>query len=864
MALLMVGCASTFSSQKSKEVPEAGLNLFNRDWKPGCNFVKLSRTDGTLKVEVESGSKRERWPNIEFKPEKPEDWTRFHTLHLRVKLTSTRSSDMEDGKNLAFCFYDRTYRNEMKNDVRQQVAYLSIPRGGDWFDLRVPLEGISRKEINWFYILMYEGSIPEKYSYTYEFQRIELEGTSSNCLIFDGEALLEPESPKPGKTVCRVATRGGLTLGLDATGAVAELNVNGANRIGQGAMSGILVRDAIAGGDPQMLGGSVLEADGCVFQNAAPEGLGLSVETRYEPLPGMINITGHIKNLTDKDRALTVYFALPLSNENWVWSRNMLSKVAASEIAAMMSQEDAQDKWPLGLASLPEKAAVALGIRLDEPQQFRIGFNAGKRTLFIARDIALVNVKTTDGKSLNEAEFSFILQSCNPAWGYRSALENYYKAFPQFFVRRTNPNGAWTMYRNLRKFSDEQIRSMGGRFSWGTGTKTDELLRCRKNGVHNLQYIEAEYVQISMADCKVPGNQEVKARLEKLAAADETELQKVHKLHYHKNESSELTNNQAKAVQASCLFDQDGKPVYGVNGQRTWIGDNNVGIMAECNLSPGIPDGRGQMTLNMAKKHAKQFIIEHGFPLSGVALDCFGWTKSSDFEPAHFPYAPCALTFDPISRKPCLPVIFTSACWLKELAGWAHGKGMFTFANLGMASRMTFMAPYMDIFAKEVPLAPEPDYLRMLAYQRSVTFNPYNVKVPPKEIFFHILYAIYPGDTWQDMEIYERVVPVLDILNYEGWQPVTGAIAEKDCIRLERYGEDCLVAHNLNDKTESKVVIKLDKSVFDQDFELVEKLFTGLSGKGGTLEIANGQFTVDFEARDTLVLRLTKKQDDSK
>lgn len=846
----------------TKSIHKSTLNLLNRNWTSGSNLLNISKKDGIIKAHVNSGTNCERWPNMEIQLKIPEDWSRFHTLHLRVRLSSTRISDMKDGKELAFCFYDRTYRDEMRDNARQQSPKIHIPAGGGWYDLKVPLQGVNLQEVDKFYILMYEGSIPEKYSYTYEFERIELEGPSSSYTIFDGKSLVNSKFSDVGNTVFRTDPIDRMTIGFDLSGRVSELKVNGSNMIAKERFSGILIRDALSERDPEMIGGSLQKVGGCVFQTAKPAGMGLTVEASYEPGPGMLIINGRVKNLSDKNRALTIYFALPLSDGDWYWCKDIRTKIALRDIESRSTQEDSEARWPIGSVVLPGNAGLTLGIRLDEPQRFRIGFHGGKRVLYIARDIALLDVKTVDGKSLNEADFSFILNTCDASWGYRSALEKYYRCFPEFFKRYTNPNGAWTMYPNLKKFSDEQMRMMGGRFTWSSKLMTEEILRCRKNGVHNLKYIEPEYVQISMGDYTVPGSNEAKNRIDKLATGTPSEIQTVKKLIYHRGDNMESLVRNGKAVASSCLTDSDGKPIYGINGQRDWLGDTKVGIMAECNLSHGIPDGRGQMTLDIAKEYAEQFINEHGVPLSGIALDCFGWTNNSDYDPARFPYAPCALTFEQNCRRPCLPVIFTSACWLKELGNWAHSKSMITFANLG--NDITFMAPYIDVFAKECASASDPDYLRMLAFQRTVTFNPYRVKVAPHEIFYHMLYAIYPGDTWQDEEIYKRVVPVLDILNYEGWEPVTGAVANDAKIRIERYGDNLLVVHNLDNNPHSKAKITLDKSILNEDFALSKMIFSGLDKKDITVKIIEGCFYIDLKGRDTLVVKLTVSEKDIK
>ena len=165
---------------------------------------------------------------------------------------------------------------------------------------------------------------------------------------------------------------------------------------------------------------------------------------------------------------------------------------------------------------------------------------------------------------------------------------------------------------------------------------------------------------------------------------------------------------------------------------------------------------------------------------------------------------------------------------------------------------LTFAAPYLDIFGAEAPRFADPDFIRAIAWRKPCTDLPYRPR-PEWEVAKHLLHCIFPGHG-NDLSLLRRYSPLLRELARAGWEPVTGARAEPESVRVERYGRGdafFLVAHNPGDEpVEAK--ISLDPEVLGKG-----KFRAALLPGGRPVRLdQRGRLALELPPRGTVVLKV--------
>jgi hypothetical protein len=130
--------------------------------------------------------------------------------------------------------------------------------------------------------------------------------TQSGALLFQGVPMSVTGGPlrSRGQT-STLATRDGLKLSL-RDNSVTTLAVGGRSVLSQ-APSGFLVRDAAA------------DSDVYAFHEGQCPELGVKLQTTWKAEGNNIVAEGRVTDLSGKDRAITLVFALPLEAGGWQW-----------------------------------------------------------------------------------------------------------------------------------------------------------------------------------------------------------------------------------------------------------------------------------------------------------------------------------------------------------------------------------------------------------------------------------------------------------------------------------------------------------------------------------------------------------------
>ncbi|MFA4016468.1 MAG: hypothetical protein RUDDFDWM_001578 [Candidatus Fervidibacterota bacterium] len=832
----------------------------------GQTKISVQKLDGNLAVEIVADGETEDYPKIRRIFPQPQDWSAYSLLCAKVKVTC--DDPKVHYKTLAFVFYDEQTRllDYPGKPMKQQVIRQTVPVGR-WVEIAQWLTHIRRSTIRQFDIYLYETPPEKPHKFLWEVSALVLESAGEDTVIFDGLIFARKQlKGTVGKAIDKVSTNDGLSLVIGEHGELSQIMVDGKTlgRASQEIPTGLLVRDVTKVKEPPtMVGGKVQQVGKEIHQHATLKALGLEMTATYKSVGGYIEISGKVADLRKEDRAVTVYFALPVVRDKWQWWDSVaIARTAEDEQSELHYLETgvhyglngAHSKYPLGALTLKGQGGLTLAVRMDEPVVHRIAYNPQLSLFYIAIDFGLVPEKRIDGTPLWEAPFRILVYRHDHAWGFRSALQRYYDFFPQFFLKRVKREGGWYVWGNMAETKD--ALEAGFAFHWGprdaTAVKWDN-----EHNVIALFYIEAQTYQQSHQDFeKAPTVDEVIERLKKLTVGDAQELSKVLATTYrvyplaHTGEDIKTRIQEtAQVVWQSANHNAFGQPYCSI-GRYGWM-QNRWGAILSCNLAPKLPNGKGWFNIHRVILPALEAMEKLGAKYDGIALDSLGGYGEAirvNYRREHFRYSRFPLSFSSLHYQPVQVAFFTTVEWLNELSKLLHPKGMVFMANCSWGTTpgwLTFSAPYIDIFGAEHPFFADPDFIRAIAYRKPCTDLPYKPR-PEWEVAWHLLHGIFPG-YGNDLQTLRNYAQLLQRLSSAGWEPITGARVDPPTVRLERFGKDSeiyLVAHNTEEKqVKATIHLELDtlglrnftvsSSLGEQPTELAkEKLMVSLPPKG--------------------------------
>lgn len=250
-----------------------------------------------------------------------------------------------------------------------------------------------------------------------------------------------------------------ITLRTD-DGMALNLDANTGQVITEDGIGGFYIRDVAAASDfRQPLGKVTLTNYGAQF-SATDDELKLRLRADFKAMKRCIRVDGEIEDLSGTDRAVTVYFALPLNAIGWFWSndirRNERIEGEREYINSVNVGAGANGKmswYPLGAIS-SDNDGLCLAIPLDVPRLFRIAYNSASREMYCAFDLGL-SQETANFPS--RASFSFVIYRFEPRWRMRAALQKFYELFSEHFVKRVKREGIWMPFTDIatvRNFED--------------------------------------------------------------------------------------------------------------------------------------------------------------------------------------------------------------------------------------------------------------------------------------------------------------------------------------------------------------------------------------------------------------------------
>lgn len=694
--------------------------------------------------------------------------------------------------------------------------------------------------------------------------------TPGGASVFDRTAAtlapLNRPSAKP-RMGLRLMSKDGLTgLTFDEAGVPIAADMNHRNAFGDGP-GGFWVRDVAADGPwlrPKLKPGT---REGQLTLSGAEPQAGLSLEVATASTETTLDFHVTVTDTTGKDRAITVYFALPLAVRDWTWHTDINNATATG----LTGEYSNTAGWPIsGVASAypccsltrPD-AGLSLAVPMDCPRIARIVYNADLNVLYVACDLGLVKDTLN---SPSQADFRFSVYAHDPAWGFREALAKYQQRFPEFFTQRLKTGGIWMAFGDISKVKDWQDFGFAYDENSGTPVQFDN-----DNGIAAFRYIEPMTYWLAMAQ-SYPRTYEGAMQ----ALADSEASGKPAEVGWAKltRRCGDFTHDQKYDLSLQNQAWCDGA-VFTLNP------DPNIPEDADC------PQNKAHWSYNKAWAD-KNIMQATGPRVDGIYLDSLpNWGEVRNWRREHWRTVATPLTFDPDTKEPVLVQMFSTWQFAKWVADDVHARGGVMQGNGG--TLWPYFPALLDQTGQETgSILPD----ATMAMARSLLGNkPYspllNTQFSKLPADYHVsyfhrsaLYCIFPsyfnGDYFENgkwvmgrffdkAELYEQVrplykqfIPILRRMYAAGWQPVTLATVSDGC-KVERYGPgaDGEVLFAIYNPGKQAVTAKL--VVEAAVLKLAETQVKGLVSGGGLTSAKQGngvEVTVPIEADRCEVVRL--------
>ncbi len=542
----------------------------------------------------------------------------------------------------------------------------------------------------------------------------------------------------------------------------------------------------------------------------APLGLTLSALFTYDG--GDIAIRGRVTDTTGSDRAVSLFFAMPLDGTDLVWhddirrSRRIRGAKLYERTEPATCGSGAMSAYPVGTVSGTDAdgSPFCHSIAIDPtlPGQFRIGYDAARRELAIRYDFALA---PDTAAFPSAADFSFRVFRSDPAWGFRGAFAKFMSLFPAQFAVRAQRQGIWMPFTPVEKVKDSA--DFGFRFHemHGTGNDFDSA-----NGIDAFNYTEPFTWWMNMPKDMERSYGNAVAMMEELAADEGADP---------------AQRERALALKSSGMKTADGK--YFVQFFNLPWCDGACWIL---NPNPAQPGEVNGATVNWSPKRLAE---RHGFgsQLAGEYIDSVeGYTTPElNYDRAAFAYETLPLAFDAKTKKAGIFKGVSVFEFTRQVAADMHAKNKMLFGN-GVPYRFPWLLANFDIMGTETVWLGEKDkdyapisdaqmaLWRTLSGKKpyvllqNTDFRKFDHSMVERYMQRVLFYGFHPSmfsvdaasdPYWEnpdlynrDRELFRKYVPLVREIAEAGWEPVTLARSSNRNVFVERFGSRYLTFCN--------------------------------------------------------------------
>jgi hypothetical protein len=621
------------------------------------------------------------------------------------------------------------------------------------------------------------------------------------------------------------------------------------------SVEGFQVRDVAAGSD---------------FVRIEREALGLKLDYRRESVHGAEILDVTLSDVSGKDRAVTLVYAVPaplsiddrsaqpidttvlaIRVSRWLDGSRTSTKLESNReyMDAGHFHAGANGRlarYPLA-AVADDRSGVALGIDMTYPAFFRIGYNAGTAELFLAYDLGLCPEKPV-------AHLRFCRYGFDATWGFRGALARYYEIFPEAFRCRTPEQGLWMPFAAISKVKGWE--DFGFKFKEGN----DETEWDDRHGILTFHYTEPMTWWMPMAKSGPRTHETAIAAARQLAGKGNAEAKALFTSGYQ---------NEAGEIPAQLL-------------DTPWCN----GAVWSMNSMPGIPGEVTDFKNKWNPRISDQLYgpKRHG-DLDGEYIDsCEGYvTDELDFRRSHFSAARSPLVFSPDTHRPAIFRGLVAWEYARAIAGDIHGMGKLMMAN-GVPTQLCWLVPLVDVAGTETDWNSGGTWRPMsdadLLYRRALCkgkpycflmntqFERFPHAVVEKYMKRCLAYGMFPGffshnaseghyfsrpELYdRDRPLFQQYVPLCKRVAEAGWEPIPGARSEDPRVYVERFGAgSSWYLTVFNDSPDRRTTtITLDRAPSDSSGSSRELV------RGGRVTWEHGKTPLALDPEDVAVLEI--------
>ena len=627
--------------------------------------------------------------------------------------------------------------------------------------------------------------------------------TGSKVGVFDGVPVDTATVPNPEQET-RSTGLGSETFRLwlnDADGRPAELGYRGKRIMFPArdvSRSGFFIRDVAADSDFHGFAARVEKgADGNAHQSGRIDALGLSLESTYRSLQSGVEITGRLLDASGKDRAITVYYALPIPAHGLVWWDTLRESrvVKPTDTCAALARIGAGNTGQMSVNPFSclqtSEMGLSFDLPMDCPRVARCVYDAPAGQYYVAFDLGL----TTSGPP---ATFRFAIAASDPDWGLRAAAKRYMASHPDWFTRRIPNAGIWMPFSRISRLPD--FEDFGFAFKEGN----DETLWDNAHGIATFRYTEPMTWWMSMPKDAPRDYQAILDYLDLYASGKLNDVN---------------GRKRALATRRSGAFaDVHRWSVRSVD--EPW--SHGALFINNCNPQvPDTPEEPNQAHIAWTQEIARALYDNprSGTP-AGEYLDSLeGWGDTRNFRADQFPYEAESLTFDSGSHVPCILQAVSTYEFTRWMAADVHSRGKWMFAN-STPQRFFWFGSLLDVMGTETHWMDgneyRPDSDQSMLYRRMISGSkPYLLLMNTDfDLFTHdmvekyfkrsIFYGIFPSlfspnaaercywenASWynRDRDLFKKFIPLAQDLYLSGWEAVTGVRSSSPDVWVERFG----------------------------------------------------------------------------
>ncbi|MBA3779598.1 MAG: hypothetical protein H0X16_09945 [Chloroflexi bacterium] len=564
------------------------------------------------------------------------------------------------------------------------------------------------------------------------------------------------------------------------------------------------------------VGGSISKSGATITQSGSM-GNGLSLRANYTAKANHILVKGTVTS--SSERAFRVTYSLPVNatGGGWRWWNYARS---SQPITAGVLYGQQRGTEPIDSSRYPyavindASSALAIGTPLSEPRLSR--FRYGSSGLTVSFDLGVS--PAAGGK----ADFTFVIYRADPAWGFRSATEKFYRIEPLSFckaattagvcgARWTQPSreGAWflgAVDESALDPGDPATTPNEARTVWGLGVHLNptDIAWDIAHDLYSAVYTHHWGFFMPCPDggtsC-VPTYEQAVARLRDMAA----------------NSPNERLRDQATATLNSGLRDQNGRLRFDVH--------NLWGTRWYDNPDPDI-SSTGMDWNRAIDKHQVQPALASG--ANALYMDSSAgmrtWGVAMNYDRDDWRVADESLSFSYDTGAVTQINFLNMYPQFKRIAALLHQRGAINAVDFNADESVPmgyFGADAIDSFMFENGLPERGGALtglglsadsfamqkRSMAFQRPVSsLDPKigdvcsdgEVIDAGRRIEQSLFYGIFAGPNKEEphpwwnctglRSKYARYTPIFLELQAAGWEPVTYAKSSRSDVWVERFG----------------------------------------------------------------------------